>query len=135
MVRFSSRDSAGRVVYHTNVVMALGTKWAILCVEGIPDAGEAAAVVARLEASGRTVLPISQAQVESFCGNVLELRAPGPDGADRLLIAMSTRAFNAFTVEQRELLQRLGCELLHTPLDTIEEVGGGGARCMLAELF
>ena len=146
VVSFSACDAKGRTVYHTNVIMALGSRWAVLCVESIPDAAEAAAVVARLQASGRTVVPISLAQVEALCGNVLELRTDGgADDADaaeatveaepRTLIAMSTRAFHAFTAEQRATLEQLGGELLHTPLDTIEEVGGGGARCMLAEIF
>jgi acyl-CoA thioesterase FadM len=139
VVSFHTRDAAtGTPIYHTNVIMAVGTGWAVLCVDAIPDAGEAAAVVGALEASGREVVRISAEQVSNFCGNVLEVRAKrSEDGSEpeRRFVAMSSRAFEAFTTEQRATLTRLGGELIHTPLTTIEHVGGGGARCMIAEIY
>lgn len=77
------------------------------------------------------VVEISQAQMDSMCGNVLELKN------DRGLpvLAMSTQAHNAFTPEQRKVLRRHVADLHHAPIDTIEHVGGGSVRCMLAEIF
>jgi len=77
------------------------------------------------------VMQISYAQMASFCANVLELRRP--DG--KLVLAMSSRAYHAFTAHQRGLLQRHYELLAHAPIETIENIGGGGVRCMLAEIF
>jgi hypothetical protein len=87
-------------------------------------------VAASLRESGHEILPISIAQMTDFAGNLLELASQ--DGAS--LWVMSSRAHAALSPAQRMILSRRAT-LLHSPLATIESVGGGGARCMLAELF
>ena len=111
--------------------MGVGTTWAVLCSEAIVDSAERAAVVRELEAGGRDVVHISRAQMGEFCGYVLELR----DGRGLPVIAMSSRAAAAFDAAQTAALRRHVAGFVHAPIDTIERVGGGGVRCMLAELF
>lgn len=77
------------------------------------------------------IIDISSDQMDSFCGNVLELE----DGRGLPIMAMSTQAYNAFTEDQRKTILRHCATIAHAPVDTIERVGGGGVRCMLAELF
>lgn len=74
--------------------------------------------------------------MNEFCGNCLELCAEEtPDGTRRRLLCMSTRAFNAFRDDQKAVFAQHIDEIVHSPIDMIETIGGGGVRCMLAELF
>ncbi len=127
---FSTQTPQGQPVYHTNVVMAVGRTHAVVCLDAVFDPAERAQVTTALQESGREVVAISIAQMNDFAGNLLELRRP--DGA--AIWVMSSRAHAALLPEQRASLAR-SATLLHTPLATIEAVGGGSARCMLAELF
>jgi hypothetical protein len=77
------------------------------------------------------VVEISRAQMEALCGNVLELE----DGRGLPVLAMSTRAYNAFTDDQKKVLRKHVAGLHHAPVDTLEFIGGGGVRCTLGELF
>lgn len=117
-------------IYHTNVMMAIGTDWAILCAECITDEEERSEVVKSLEQSGHEIIHISADQVGGFAGNVLEVRST--DGT--VNIAMSSTAYATFTPNQRKTLSTFG-HILHAPIPTIERLGGGSVRCMLAEVF
>jgi hypothetical protein len=128
--RFDAFDGAQNPIYHTNVLMSVGTGYAVVCLDAIEPESARGAVATQLAAGGRTVVSISRDQMDHFCGNVLEVRGARP----MPLLVMSTAAYDAFTPLQRETLSRFAT-LLHTPLFAIEEHGGGGARCMLAELF
>lgn len=77
------------------------------------------------------VIDISLQQMDSFCGNVIELE----NDKGLPIMAMSTQAYNAFTEDQRATILRHCADIAHAPVDTIERVGGGGVRCMIAELF
>ena len=125
---FHTADDRGQPVYHTNVLLALGTGWAVVCSETIEpqDRGE---ILAALAETGHGAIEISREQMEAFCGNVLELEG----GPGERLVVMSDRAYHAFTDEQRAALASRGA-LVHVDLTTIETHGGGSARCMLAEL-
>ncbi len=128
VVSFDSLGPDGQPVYHTNVVMAVGTAFAVLCVESIPDSAQRAAVLASLRGAGREVIEITAAQMQDFAGNLLELSAPrGP------LIAISARAWEALRPAQRAQLERFG-QVLPASIPTIERLGGGSVRCMLAEI-
>ena len=118
-------------IYHTNVVMALGKKLAIVCLESIEDSTEKELVVKTLEGTNKEIVPISIQQVNDYVGNVLELE--GKDGEQ--LLVMSSRAYQALNRDQLNRIESCKLKIVHTPLDTIEVVGGGGARCMLAEIF
>ena len=118
-------------IYHTNVVMALGKKLAIVCLESIEDSTEKELVVKTLEGTKKEIVPISIQQVNDYVGNVLELE--GKDGEQ--LLVMSSRAYHALNASQRDSIHRHNLRIIHCPLDTFETVGGGGARCMLSEVF
>jgi hypothetical protein len=128
VVPFSAVDAAGRPIYHTNVVLSLGTRFAALCTRAIADAAARRNVVARLEASGRAVIDLSPAELESFAGNVLEL-----DGTKGPVIALSAAALRSLKPATRAGFERHGC-LVAADIATIERIGGGSVRCMLAEV-
>lgn len=128
---FHSRGLSGKPIYHTNVLMALGTTHAVICLEVIPDKEEQKAVVAKLKSTGKEIVEITNAQVDEFAGNMIELK-----GESGPVWVMSSSAYNALTENQRDMLSNGGKhQLLHADLKTIEEHGGGSARCMIAELF
>ena len=128
-VFFEAYDRNGVAVYHTNVLMSLGTAYCIICTESIrPEDRER--VLASITGSGRKILDISFDQLESFAGNMLELSSP----SGRPVLVMSATARKSLSTEQsRELSAHY--KLLSPQLDYIETHGGGSARCMLAELF
>lgn len=126
---FRAADRAGREVYHTNVVMGLGERWAVVCGKAIRAPEERAGVQDSLEKTGHDVVQITLDQMHDFCGNVLELENPKGEK----FVVMSERARRSFRPDQLAALSR-HAEPLHVDLTTIETYGGGSARCMLAEL-
>ncbi len=128
-VAFRAVDARGQEIYHTNVMMCVGPGFAVICLESIADAAERAAVVESLTTTGHEIVAISQAQVGRFAGNMLAVEAAG-----RVLLVMSQQAHDALLPEQRQALARYA-ELVPLAIPTIETVGGGSARCMLAEIF
>ena len=131
---FAALDASGRPYYHTNVVLSIGTRLAVLTGEALPPA-DRERVLARLTASGREVLDISRAQAGEFCANILELSTWDEALGDSTLLVMSRRARIAYTPEQFARLESSVDSIVAVPLDLIERIGGGGARCMLAEVF
>jgi hypothetical protein len=128
VVPFTAVDGAGRSIYHTNVVLSLGTRFAALCTAAIASSGERRAVIARLEASQREVVDLSQAELASFAANVLEL-----DGTNGPVIALSAAALRSLAAPTRRALEQHG-RLVTAEIATIERIGGGSVRCMLAEV-
>lgn len=128
-VWFSGTDARGLPIYHTNVMMAVGTSLAVVCLEAIQDRQERAQIAAFLRLSGKRVLDITRDQMGAFAGNVLELKGHG----DAPVLALSRRAWAALDPRQRALVQDSATPVI-APLDTIEACGGGGARCMVAEI-
>jgi hypothetical protein len=128
LVAFEALDSAGGAVYHTNVLMTIGARFAVLCAAAIAEQRHRDAVYSMLRASGREIIEISPAQMQGFAGNILEL---APEGAP--LIALSTTAWRSLDPGQRRILERHG-RILAVDIPTIERCGGGGVRCMLAEV-
>jgi len=130
LVTFRSTDLRGKSVYHTNVMMAIGTGVAIVCADSVKDDKERKRLLGALSKT-HEVVQISLAQMDALCGNALELE----DGRGLPVMAMSTQAYNAFTADQRKAISRHVASIVHAPIDTLERVGGGGVRCTLAELF
>jgi hypothetical protein len=127
LVTFEACDAAGRAVYHTNVLMAIGSRFAVLCGAALRGAAHAA-VAERLRVTGHEVIDLSMEQMLKFGGNLLELApAAGP------VIALSTTAWNSFDAAQRRTLERHG-SVVAADIPVIERLGGGGVRCMLAEI-
>ena len=127
---FDATDSRGRAVYHTNVMMAIGSRFAVICADAIVDRVKRTAVLARLAATGREIIEISIQQMENFAGNLLELITE----SGGTIIVVSRTAYEALTADQRNRLSQYG-EVLPVAIETIEKVGGGSVRCMLAEVF
>lgn len=130
VVCFRAEDGLGRAIYHTNVLLSLGERFAIACFDALPDPDERKGLRTRLEESGRDVVAIDRAQMAEFCANALELR----DRAGEPLLAISERAQIAFTRPQRAVLER-HARFVTAPLETLETCGGGSLRCTLAEIF
>lgn len=121
----------GAAVYHTNVVMSIGESFAVACFEAMPYPAERQELDEELRKSGKQVIPINVEQMHRFVGNMLELRVAHSN--DRYIF-LSETAFNALAPEQRIALQAKA-QLIPVPIPTIETVGGGSVRCMLAENF
>ncbi len=130
VISFDSSDEYGRPVYHTNVMMSVGRRFAVICAEAIANRQDRERIVEGLTRSDRRVVEITLAQMRSFAGNVLELAT----GTSRSVVVISTRAAAALTPAQSAAIEEYS-DLLRIPLDTIERTGGGSIRCMLAELF
>mmetsp|Transcript_21423 Transcript_21423/g.87491 ORF Transcript_21423/g.87491 Transcript_21423/m.87491 type:complete len:136 (-) Transcript_21423:158-565(-) len=131
VVPFISVDRARRPIYHTNVMMSVGTSVAVVCAESIPDARQRAYVLDTLRTTGHEVVEISMDQVDRFCGNILEVE----NYYGKPVLAMSTSAYNAFTPDQLATLREHEEDLVHADISTLENIGGGGVRCSIGELF
>lgn len=129
-VSFISGDISGNIIYHTNVMMCVADKYAVVCMESIPDKKEQLRLNDSLTASGKEIIEISLQQVNCFAGNMLQVM----NSMGELLLVISAQAFRSLDTKQVNKLQRYN-RIIHSPLDTIETCGGGSARCMLAEIF
>ena len=127
---FKSVDRHGLEIYHTNVMMALGEDFVVICMESIPDEDSRKDLLKSFERTGKEVIEITYDQMESFAGNMLEVISN--DGTRYL--AMSQTAYNALNKDQKERLSEK-TNLLPIPIDNIEKFGGGSVRCMMAEVF
>jgi hypothetical protein len=128
LMTFDALDRGGRAIYHTNVMMAIGTAFAVICAEAMPHEEHRTAVISMLRATGHAVVEITLEQMERFAANVLELKSP-----TGTLIVLSTTALDSLTRTQRGVLESHAA-LVVVSIPTIERVGGGGVRCMLAEI-
>jgi len=130
LVTFHATDAEGHPVYHTNVMMAIGTDVAIVCSESVADAKERQHLLASLQKT-HTVVEITRSQMGALAGNALEVQ----DGRGLPAMAMSTQAYHSFTADQRAAILRHCASIVHAPIDTLERIGGGGVRCTLGEIF
>lgn len=118
------------LIYHTNVMMCLGTTFAVVCLASIDDKKERKNLLKHLHQDGKKIIEISEDQVNNFAGNMLQLK--GTD--NRSYLVMSQSALDSLRSSQVQLLEA-HATILSSPLDTIETCGGGSARCMMAEVF
>jgi hypothetical protein len=117
-------------IYHTNVLMCMTDKYAVLCADTIDDLYERKMVMDAIEGSGKEVLVISEDQKHQFGGNMLLVKGAN----DKLLLVMSTSAYHCLESDQKKMIETHHT-ILHSDLTTIETLGGGSARCMLAEIY
>jgi hypothetical protein len=117
-------------IYHTNVMMCIGTKIAVICLESIDDKKERKQVLQHLKNNRKEIIAISESQMHQFAGNMLQLK--GVNNQD--LLVMSTSAHDSLTLEQKAAIEQ-HCKIVSSSLETIETCGGGSARCMMAEVF
>jgi hypothetical protein len=117
-------------VYHTNVVMHIGEKYAVVCLDAIHDAKERNELRRMLAFTGHEVLSISLAQMRKFAGNMLEIC----NDAGKHYTLLSSQAIRSLHLPQINTIAE-NSELLSFDLSTIENYGGGSIRCMVAEIF
>jgi hypothetical protein len=129
-VVFDAFDKNSNQIYHTNVIMNIGMQVAVICLESIKDENEQKKVVSHLTSTGKIIIDISLEQVDSFVGNMLEVRSR--NGAP--ITVMSAAAHRALTFEQERVISTYS-KIISSDLETIEKNGGGSARCMIAEIF
>ena len=126
---FSSFDSNGGVIYHTNVMMSIGDDFALICYRAIKDLKERKLVKRYLENSGKNIVEISLNQMESFAGNIIQLG----DKKNKIIV-ISKSAYLSLNKEQKNILSRES-KIITIPIPVIQKCGGGSVRCMIAELI
>lgn len=131
---FSATDGSGAPIYHTNVMMSIGTRYAVVCLDAINDIEERMMLIEELENSDKEIIEISLEQMESFAGNMLELKGKDSDGKPSPVIVMSESAYKSLDNQQLFMLEKYAT-IVVPDLHIIEANGGGSARCMVAELF
>lgn len=129
VVAFEAVDAAGAAIYHTNVLMCVGTQFAAVCPACIRE-DERAAVIDALQTTGHAIVDLSMEQLAAFAGNMLELRS----ARGGRVVAMSTQARDSLSPQQRGLIELHAGPIVAAPIPTIETLGGGSVRCMLAEI-
>jgi len=129
-VTFHAADQAGKAIYHTNVLMAIGDRFAVICLDSIPDEAEKVSVKEALQLAGKETVAISLEQMNAFAGNMLQLKNQSGES----LLVLSETAFLSLKEAQIKTLEKYG-KLVYSSLNTIETNGGGSARCMMAEVF
>ncbi len=129
VVRFDAVADGDVPIYHTNVLMCVGDRFAVICLEAIKNPGEREHVRAKLEGTGKYLVELTLDQMKNFAGNMLLVKTQ----QDTKILVMSDSAYHALTGQQRDALGAFA-ELVHTDLTIIEGNGGGSARCMMAEI-
>ncbi|MFD2550203.1 citrulline utilization hydrolase CtlX [Bizionia sediminis] len=117
-------------IYHTNVMMCLAEKFAVICLDSIDNKSERKQVMASLKADGKTIIAITEAQMHQFAGNMLQVQGQN----NQRYLVMSQAAYDSLTAAQIAQIESF-CPILSSSLETIETCGGGSARCMMAEVF
>lgn len=129
-VMFAARDKNGNPIYHTNVVMCLGNGFTICCMEAITSATERKLIAEELERIGNIVLDISLEQLHHFSGNGIQLKSKSGEP----VFLLSKNGWEHLSVFQREMI-KANTKVVTPDLQLTEQLGGGSARCMVAELF
>lgn len=127
---FRAIDAKGMDIYHTNVMMCIGSKVAVVCLDSVTNACEKKDLISNLEKTNHTIIAISFKQMNNFAGNMLEVQ----NQAATKFLVMSARAKLSLTASQIDTIENFNT-ILAPDIPTIETVGGGGVRCMLAEIF
>jgi hypothetical protein len=131
---FGASDASGAPIYHTNVVMSVGTRFAAAAFDNI-DAADRGRIDARLRMTGREVVALTNAEMCAFAGNMLELGSWDEHLGDFHILVMSRTARYGLHAQKFSRLSAAVDAVLAVPVDVIERHGGGSVRCMLAEVF
>ena len=116
-------------IYHTNVMMCVADKYVVICLETLDDKKEKKMVIETIKNSGKEIIAITEDQMHNFAGNMLQVN----NGKENFLV-MSQCAFDSLTAEQIQKIETYN-QIISSPIPTIEKLGGGSARCMMAEVF
>ena len=126
---FTAVDAEGRSIYHTNVMMCVADRYAVVCLDALPYEPERTHLAATIRSTGKTIIPITLSQMNHFAGNMLQVH----NQQGEKLLVMSSQAYASLDPEQIRQLTAFN-RIIYSPLTTIEMNGGGSARCMLAEI-
>ncbi len=129
-VAFHAVDGKGQDIYHTNVMMALGETFVVICMETVQNEAERLNLIKHFEQTKKDIIEISIDQMMLFAGNMLQIR----NDFDETFLVMSKQAYDSLNNSQIAHIQR-HTEILYADIKTIETYGGGSARCMMAEIF
>jgi hypothetical protein len=129
-VSFLAADENGASIYHTNVVMCVGERVAVVCLETIKNSAQRKSVAESLAKTSHEIIEISFAQMNRFAGNMLEVRSL----QNKNYLLMSASAHESLTEKQIAVIEK-HARILSANIETIEAVGGGSVRCMVAEIF
>ena len=127
---YQTVDGQRKPIYHTNVMMCIAETFAVICLSSIDDKKERKNVIKHLKEDGKEIIDITEKQVSSFAGNMLQVKGHH----DERFLIMSQAAYDSLTSAQIQHIEK-HCKILSSSLDTIETCGGGSARCMMAEVF
>ena len=132
-ILFDTKTPNNEVVYHTNVLMSVGSTYVVICldiIKGIKMREYIKNII--INECKKDLITITYEQVKQFCGNIIELK----NNKNNKILVMSSKAFNSFNDKQKTcFINKHKLTLLHTNINTIETLFGGGFRCMIAELF
>ena len=131
---FTANDASGMAIYHTNVVMSVGTRFAVAALDNIA-AADRSRIEARLRSSGRELVAIDNAEMCAFAGNMLEVGSWDEHLGDFHILVMSRTARDGLAPQKLARLSAAVDTVLAAPIGVIERHGGGSVRCMLAEVF
>jgi hypothetical protein len=130
LVVFNAKDLSGKTIYHTNVMMSIADKYAIVCIDALYNQRERIIISNSIRETGKELIEISLEQVNNFAGNMLQVN----NTRGEKFLVMSDTAFSSLSKEQINRIQKYN-EIIHSDINTIEKNGGGSARCMMAEVF
>jgi hypothetical protein len=126
---FHAQDQRGLPIYHTNVLMCMADQYVVICLDAVYDQIEREQLIEQFTATQKEIINISFDQMDHFCGNMLQVKNKIGD----YFLVMSTQAFNHLDADQVKRLETYQ-PIIHSDITTIETLGGGSARCMMAEL-
>ena len=132
-IAFRSYQTVGnkrKEIYHTNVIMCVADKYSIVCLESIDDIKEKKKVINKLEATNKKIIEITESQCNNFAGNMLQLK----NNKNEKFLIMSRSAYDSLSEDQIRTIRTYN-EIIYSDIKTIEKLGGGSARCMIAENF
>jgi hypothetical protein len=128
-VAFTSVDHNDHLVYHTNVMMALGEGFVVICMDSVKDKNEKKNLVEVFKKTNKKIIELSLDQMNEFAGNMLQVKGNG-----KKHLVMSARAYKSLNENQISEIKKY-TNILTPELDVIERYGGGSVRCMMAEIF
>ena len=124
---YQTVDDKRELIYHTNVMMCVADKYVVVCMDSIDDPKQKEMLLTHFENTNKEIIEISENQVSNFAGNMLQVFG------DQSFLVMSSTAYNSLNLDQIKRINAYN-PILHTSLKTIEENGGGSARCMMSEV-
>jgi hypothetical protein len=129
-IPFIAKDEIGKDIYHTNVVMNIGHDYVVICLDAVANPSEQDQLITSFKSSGLKIIPISRIQMNSFAGNMLQVKNKN----NKLFTLMSDTAYQSLSKNQTDKIEETS-KIISLHIPTIEYYGGGSVRCMIAEVF